>query len=143
MKKKLDCILLVDDDEPTNFLNYHILEETGCTEHIEVAQGVQEALDYLTCSGKFKQADSKYPAPDLIFLDINMPAMDGWEFLEKYKNLKDGQKGKVIVVMLTTSCNPDDEWRAKDSPYVSGFANKPLTQEMVDNILNRFFPECY
>lgn len=141
MKRKLDCILLVDDDEPTNFLNCHLLEEAGCAEHVEVTQGAQDALDFLTSSGKFARKNSKYPAPDLIFLDINMPAMDGWEFLDRYNHLIDGQKGKVIVVMLTTSLNPDDELKAKEIPYVSGFAHKPLTQEILDDILMEYFSD--
>ena len=141
MKKRLSCILLIDDDEPTNYLNSHVLTEANCADHIEVARGAQDALDFLTSSGKYKQEHIKHPAPDLIFLDINMPAMDGWEFLERYNSLTDGQKGKVVVVMLTTSLNPDDEQKAKETRHVSGFANKPLTQQMLDDIIKEHFPE--
>ncbi len=141
MKKRLSCILLIDDDEPTNFLNCHVLKEADCAEHIEVVQGAQDALDFLTNSGRFKNLNNCFPAPELIFLDINMPAMDGWEFLDKYRFLSDGQRGKIVVVMLTTSLNPDDELKAKETPHVSGFANKPLTRQMLNDILIRHFPE--
>jgi len=87
MKKKLSCVLLVDDDEPTNFLNRIILEEAGCAERIEVAQSGQAALSYLQKAGEHGPGGVVYPNPSLIFLDINMPAMDGWEFLSRYKTL--------------------------------------------------------
>src|ERR1700722_14588033 len=66
-KKQLNCILLIDDDEPTNFLNKMTLEQAGCTRHIRIAQSGQAALEYL----RGVPVDD-YPRPDLIFLDINM-----------------------------------------------------------------------
>jgi len=136
MDPKLNCILLIDDDEPTNFLNKMTLEQSGCASHIRIAQGGQEALDYLERCGL---DDS--PRPDLIFLDINMPAMDGWEFLEKYKLLPGGQKADIVLIMLTTSLNPDDEARTRTYPEVSGFENKPLSQERLKMLLDRYFGE--
>src|SRR5215212_10175209 len=100
MERKLNCVLLIDDDEPTNFFNQIIIENTGCAEEIKTAQSGQEALEYLT---NISGSDKSFPCPDLIFLDINMPAMNGWEFLEKYRTLDGHLKGKVMIVMLTTS----------------------------------------
>ena len=71
--------MLIDDDEPTNYIHERIIEEVGCTEKIVAIQSGRRALDYLT-----SKTDGAYPQPDLIFLDINMPAMTGWGFLEKY-----------------------------------------------------------
>ncbi|MBS1605008.1 MAG: response regulator [Bacteroidetes bacterium] len=136
MDPKLNCILLIDDDEPTNFLNKMTLEQSGCANHIRVAQGGQQALDYLEGCGR---GDS--PRPDLIFLDVNMPAMDGWEFLEKYKLLPKGQKADIVLIMLTTSLNPDDEARTRTMPEVSGFENKPLSHERLQALLDRYFGE--
>lgn len=79
--------------------------------------------------------------PNIIFLDINMPKMNGWEFLEAYKELKAGQKAKVLVVMLTTSINPSDKKRAEQFPDIIGFNSKPLTEQMISQILDRYFPE--
>ena len=138
MTKKLNCVLLVDDDEPTNFLNQMLVEEVGCAQHIEVAQGGEVALDYLTNS---ESAENKYPCPDLIFLDINMPAMNGWEFLEKYRELEKKHKGKVILVMLTTSLFPEDKIKAEAMPEISGFENKPLTPEALQRIMQKYFPD--
>jgi CheY-like chemotaxis protein len=137
MKKQLTCVLLIDDDEPTNYLNHATLEEAACAERIEVAQSGQAALDYLRKAG----SDPSYPSPSLIFLDINMPAMDGWEFLACYEELTKTQRAEVVVVMLTTSLNPEDELRAHDIPSISGFRCKPLTRTMVDSLLRVYFPD--
>ena len=137
MKRKLSCVLLIDDDEPTNFLNKMIIEETGCVNEVKVTHSAREALDYL--SGKQQTAEGKLPTPELILLDINMPAMDGWEFLEKYHQLSPEQKAAIIVVMLTTSFNPEDESKARRISYISSYRNKPLTQEIVMGILREHF----
>ena len=126
MSTQLNCILLIDDDEPTNFLNKMTLEQAGCTRHVCIARSGQEALDYLGCCGG--DPSDEYPRPDLIFLDINMPAMDGWEFLEYYRLLPAERKADIILIMLTTSLNADDEIRTRSIPEVAGFENKPLGQ---------------
>ena len=136
MKQKLNCILLIDDDEPTNFLHKMVIDEANCTEKTAVMENGQDALDYL----RSKQ-DGKYPQPDLIFLDINMPAMDGWEFLEYYKHLNLSQQGEVVVVMLTTSLNPDDLAKAKGIKEISCLRNKPLTIDMLQELLDRYFAD--
>jgi len=144
MNPQLNCILLIDDDEPTNFLNKMTLEQAGCTRHIRVAQSGQEALDYLRgCGGDngFPEGGSsgRSPRPDLIFLDINMPAMDGWEFLERYKTLPAEQKADIVLIMLTTSLNPDDEVKTRTIPEVAGFENKPLSQHRLKALLEKYF----
>jgi CheY-like chemotaxis protein len=136
MKPKLNCVLVIDDDEPTNFFTQMILDESGCTNHIRIAQSGQEALDYLVKSQAGDNA-GVYPGPDLIFLDINMPAMDGWEFLEEYKKLNIADR--IIVVMLTTSLFPEDKLKAEKMPEISGFENKPLTAEKLAFVLHKYF----
>ena|ERR1700682_4361398 len=143
MKKKLNCVLLIDDDEPTNFLSRMQMERTRCAEHIQIASSGEEALNYLTNSEHFAGSDSDFPCPDLIFLDINMPAMNGWEFLEKYDQLEKEHKGNIIMVMLTTSLNPDDKSKACRMPHISGFESKPLTSRKLDAILRKYFPENF
>jgi len=133
--KKLDCILLIDDDVPTNFYNRKIIEQQNCTEHVEVCTSAEDGLEFL--KSKFK--DGLPPQPELIFLDINMPGMDGWEFLDAYNALPAPQKGKVMVVMLTTSVNPDDEKKALEKG-IKGFARKPLNAEMLENLIAENFP---
>ena len=139
MKQKLNCVLVIDDDEPTNFFNRMIIRKSGCTDHVQVAQSGQEALDYLTGSEHHNCDESKYPCPDLIFLDINMPAMNGWEFLERYKSLNKEHQGNIIIVMLTTSLCPEDILRAKNIPEIAGFESKPLTIEKMKSVLGKYF----
>lgn len=143
MKKKINCVLLIDDDEPTNFLSQMIIEEAGCAEDIQVANSGEQALRYLTSQDDLSKEGKSHPRPDLIFLDINMPAMNGWEFLQKYNALGDEQKGNIVIIMLTTSLNPDDRIKSQDIPHVAGFENKPLTEEKLDSILKKYFPENY
>lgn len=137
MNPKLNCILVIDDDEPTNFFTQIILEEAGCAEHIRIVQSGPEALEYLAKSEKGDDPD--FPSPDLIFLDINMPAMNGWEFLEEYKKLEIAHR--VIVVMLTTSLFPEDKSKAEEMREISGFENKPLSPEKLNVVLAKYFAD--
>lgn len=135
MDKMLNSILLIDDDEPTNFLNRRLLEELHCARNIHVIQKAQEALEYLKKITENENENTLFP--DLIFLDINMPAMDGWEFLEAYKKIISKGATRIPLIMLTTSLNPEDEQKARESSEVNGFKSKPLTREMVRDILSR------
>jgi CheY-like chemotaxis protein len=68
-----------------------------------------------------------------------MPAMDGWEFLDRYRRLPAAQKADIVLIMLTTSLNPDDELRTKTIPEVAGFENKPLSQQRLKELLDKYF----
>jgi len=141
MKKKLNCVLLVDDNESDNFLHKWIIEKAGITDHIGIAENGIEALDFLTSKWRCGQPESSYCQPELILLDINMPVMDGWQFLEEYDKLEDVQKGKVVVIMLTTSLNPADIAKTKKRFGNDSFKYKPLTLEMINEIMQKHFPE--
>jgi CheY-like chemotaxis protein len=143
MKKKLNCILLVDDDETFNYLHKRSIMKAGVAEHVEVVENAQDALDYLKHYGIYKETEIECKRPDLIFLDINMPGMSGWEFLEEYKKLSDNQKAKIILVMLTSSVNPEDEKKAEQTGKISKFVNKPFTIEKLIDTLKVNFPEHF
>ncbi|TND10211.1 MAG: response regulator receiver protein [Bacteroidetes bacterium] len=134
MTKKLDCILLIDDDEPTNFLHRIILEDHAVSKNIEIAETVKEALQLLDCP-KIEGCEN----PDLVFLDLNMPGMSGWDFLKKFHESKKSREHDPLVYILTTSANPDDKKRASGIKEVAGFLNKPLTGEIVEEIMHRHF----
>lgn len=130
--KKLHKILLVDDDSTSNFLTQMILEDLQVTDSIVVKKNGQEALDYINESC----IKSNNPCPELIFLDINMPIMDGFELLDELQRLqglkKDGSK--VTIVLLTTSNNPKDIEKSK-SYNITYYIEKPLTEESIKNVL--------
>ncbi len=133
MRKKLNSILLVDDDPDDNYYHHLIIDKMNVVNQIDVAVNGIEALAYL-------KNEQNLP-PDIIFLDLNMPKMNGWEFLDQYKNLSLAKKAKVLIIILTTSANPDDIKRAKEVQDVTGFETKPLTQELLTEILEQYFPD--
>ncbi|MGJ8687182.1 MAG: response regulator [Spongiibacteraceae bacterium] len=133
---KMSKILLVDDCEATNFLHRLVIEEYGCAENVVDARNGKEAIEYLREINRDNGVQ-----PELIFLDINMPVMDGWGFLEAYDQLDFDTRNSVVIVMLTTSLNPDDAARAAKGRNVKSFFSKPLTDEKLHSILLQYCPE--
>lgn len=138
--KNLDCILLIDDDPATNFLNQLLLRDFTLDAHVQVTESGFQALEYLTCTGRYA-AETKFPQPGIILLDINMPGMNGWEFMEEYKRLPENQKGGIVLAMLTTSFNPEDRERASIISEIDDFISKPLTPKSMERILNNHYSE--
>ncbi|TGM96619.1 response regulator [Leptospira yasudae] len=134
MTKKLNCILLIDDNKDDNYFHERVIRKGNYADRIVTKQSGEDALAFL----KNRNASSEQQ-PDLIFLDINMPGMNGWEFLEEYNTLPPEFQGKMIVVMLTTSDNADDREKAKRFGILSGFKTKPLTESMLQEILKDHF----
>jgi CheY-like chemotaxis protein len=138
MKKKLHCVLLVDDDDDCNYFHKRLMNKMGVVETIQVAQDGQKALDFLTST-----INGKHPQPAIVFLDINMPIMNGWEFLEHYDKLDEDQKAQILLVMLTTSLNPDDKTNALTNPHVRDFETKYLSKESLTKLLFEHFPDYF
>jgi CheY-like chemotaxis protein len=117
-------VLLVDDDEITNYLHKRILEKAKIADEVHVLLNGKEAYDF------FKSLDNGdyFPGELLVLLDLNMPVMDGWEFLDKYKYLSSLPKDRIHIYILSTSENPDDIQRAETYSFIiEGYVNKPLT----------------
>jgi len=135
--KLIECILLVDDSPSTNFYNKKIIEVQNLTDKIhEVGNGL-EALDYLNNEGKFQDA-SIYTKPNIIFLDINMPKMDGFEFIEAYQKLPEAKRAEILVVFLTTSNWSKDKAKAINNDIVFDFIEKPLKPEALKKIKEHY-----
>jgi CheY-like chemotaxis protein len=134
----LDLILLVDDDDTTNYLNRRLLTEMKVAKDIMVLKNGKEALDYLSrACGEVPSSD--YPRPDLIFLDIKMPIMDGFSFLEEYHRLGLDASDFVIILMLTSSASFYDLERLKNFNKVKKHFSKALTKHDVQEIMKEFF----
>jgi CheY-like chemotaxis protein len=130
--------MLIDDNEHDNFFHEREIKKIDSDTYVIAKQSGKEALEYL--KSKKDETDMQ---PDLIFLDINMPGMNGWEFLEEYNKLDKEIQSRVIVVMLTTSDNPDDSMKAKTWSFVSDYITKPLTKERLKDIIDEHFNEQY
>jgi CheY-like chemotaxis protein len=137
--KTINCILLIDDNVDDNFFHTRAITKVNAAKQIKTVTTGEKALEYIELC---KLDPDQYPVPDLIFLDINMPGMNGFEFLEKVREKKIVANGKpVLIVMLTSSLNPNDEKMAveKFSNEIKAFKNKPLTVEMLKEIIDNNF----
>lgn len=126
--------MLVDDNHDDNFFHEREIKKNNLTTIVIVKNTGLEALEYLK-----SKKNIAYVQPDLIFLDINMPGMNGWEFLKEYNRLDKKLQSNVIIIMLTTSDNPDDEARSKTWNFVSDYITKPLTREIMEDIIKKYF----
>ncbi|MBI9041441.1 response regulator [Lutibacter sp.] len=120
----LNNILLIDDDSTTNLLNEIHIQNLGITNKITILDSAVKALDLI-----FEQNVHS----DLIFLDLNMPVMNGWQFLEEYCARCKGQKSKIII--LTASINPSDKEKAVNDSCVLDFVSKPLNKDKIMNLM--------
>lgn len=133
-------ILLVDDDTTSIFLQQHLLTDIcKYTGKIHVCHNGRMALNYIENKGEFASNGTSYPRPDLILLDINMPIMNGFEFLDVYTELPQELRGKIVISLLTSSLNNRDKEKAKKYQEVSDFITKPLTRETLLNIIEKHF----
>ena len=132
----ISCILLVDDDDTTNFLNQALLKRMAITDTILVAGNGQEALALLRthCA---PVASASCPA--LILLDMKMPLMNGSEFLQAYTQRPATENPTVVIIILTTSLNPKDVEQIQDLP-INGYLTKPITRDKINQLLLEHFP---
>lgn len=130
--QKFKSVLLVDDDNATNFLHDFYLKDWGYAENIYTALNGQEALDFLKTNEEFRNNK-----PSLILLDVNMPVMNGFEFLEEYKTLDPSMKASIVVVMLTSSLHVKDQKKAENQEDLKSFINKPLSKEAMETLMRQ------
>ena len=125
--KKLDCILIADDDPTSNFITQVILKPLGVCENIETVLNGKQAADF------FNKAQGKLP--ELVLLDINMPIMNGLEFLEWCRT--NGFSGKTQFAMFSTSVRKEDMEQAQKYPDVIGYIEKPISKEKLYSVMTK------
>lgn len=123
-------ILLIDDDEINNFLSKELITLFHpSTEVFEIANA-EDAINFLR-----ENADNIELLPDIILIDINMPLMDGWEFIEQFQQVKNSSLEKIRIFIYTSSVNHTDVSKAMSYPAVVNIYSKPLTQQIFAEIL--------
>jgi CheY-like chemotaxis protein len=130
---KFQAIMLIDDNEIDNLINQKMIEASGISEHIFVHSGAKSAIEFLKNMEKLFKAGAGF-LPDIIFLDIDMPLMDGFQFLDEYEKMSEELKQHAQIVMLTSSLNPADMQKAKKNQYITKFLNKPLSSETLQKL---------
>ncbi|MDB5262523.1 MAG: response regulator receiver protein [Adhaeribacter sp.] len=132
--RSLDLIVLVDDDETTNHVNLRTLKRTNIAKDIRIFMNGEQALAFL------KSIEPSGLYPELIFLDIKMPIMDGFEFLEIYQDLNFHNTLPTQIMMLTSSASFYDLNRLEKYSVVKRHFPKPLTDYDVKQMMQDFFP---
>lgn len=124
MVERFKTCLLIDDDYIDNFVTHKIMETSNFAENVIVSRSAREAITSLS-AGTLK--------PDVIFLDVRMPMMSGFEFLEEYDKLNI-DKSAIKIFMLSSSLDPLDMKRSMDNKYITQFIHKPLTQKVLEEL---------
>ena len=125
MSNRYKTCLLIDDNYIDNFVTRRILESSNFADSVVVSQSATEAIDSLR-SGSV--------VPDVIFLDIRMPGMGGFEFLQEYDKIDIEGKKSIKIFMLSSSLDPTDMKKSGNNKYITQFIHKPLTQKALDEI---------
>lgn len=126
-------VMLIDDNEIDNFINMKMIEGSGFASNVLVHTGSRSALELLNNYARTESLPEEMK-PGIIFLDINMPILDGFMFMEEFKKLKPAFRDKTKVIMLTSSINPNDAEKANKDPMIAGFINKPLTEKHLEKL---------
>jgi CheY-like chemotaxis protein len=130
MAKKINTVLLIDDDLTINYLHNRLIEKSAIAEHVIIAKNGIEGISV------FLELNERIHATErvIIFLDLNMPIMNGWEFLEKLSKAKNEITMHYKIYILSSTINPDDKKKAKSHSLVSGFLSKPLTKGILEQL---------
>lgn len=128
-EKSLDLVMLVDDNDTDNFISKRIIEITKFSKGVEVKSSGKTALDYLK-----ENQNNIDKIPSLIFLDINMPIVDGFVFLYEFEKFNELVRNKCKVIILSSSDNKRDIDKIVNNNHVIKFITKPLTEVALDEI---------
>jgi CheY-like chemotaxis protein len=129
---KVKTLGIVDDDKIHNFLIQKAVEQTNLVDTIKVFGNGLDAIDFLK-----KNAANRATLPEIILLDLSMPVMDGWEFLEEYRVLSPKLGRKIAIYIISSSISPYDIDRAKSISFVTDFIIKPVSKEKLIEIFKK------
>jgi CheY-like chemotaxis protein len=135
--QKIESVLLVDDDFASNYLTEIIIKDMRFTDKVFSVRDGKAALDFMKQYCLHVQENPGQICPDLILLDINMPVMDGFEFLDEYEKLPIDKSSPTFIVLLTTSTNRRDVEKAKKYK-VTAYLEKPLSEEKLKRALAEY-----
>jgi len=126
---KFQSVMLIDDSEIDMLVNRKMIESSSISQHILIQSGARSAIEFLRNVEELNStvSEAKKLIPEIIFLDINMPIMDGFQFLDEFEKFSDLVKSSTKIVMLTSSSDPSDLNRAKKYKYVTNYLTKPLS----------------
>jgi response regulator of citrate/malate metabolism len=127
---KINCVLLIEDDQVTNFLNNRIIKGLRISEKINLAHNGKEALNFV----KNFALMNLNTGPELILVDLNMPVSDGFEFIYGFKELQLSNSDKIKIIVLTTSDHEEDIGKIIRDKNI-GYINKPLTEDKLLSVL--------
>lgn len=129
----LDTILFIDDDPITLMLCKMVISKASFSNEVITAKNGEEALQYfdkLLNQSSVKNEENKIP--QLIFLDLNMPIMGGWEFLDSFSSSKYSEYNAIKVIVLSSTVDPEDLKKSKKYPMILDFLSKPISKEMLE-----------
>lgn len=127
--RKFTNVLLIEDDPITIMVCDRIIKMTGFAEQVQSKENGQEAIKYIKSI-----IEDETTFPEIIFLDINMPVMNGWDFLQEFDALKSKIPALPRIFILSSTVDPEDYKRAEEFDTVAGFISKPLTQEHLNDL---------
>jgi CheY-like chemotaxis protein len=122
-------VVLIDDDEISNFINSQLLLQTRFVDNVKSIESAEDALAYFG-----EVIEGRAPLPDLVFVDIRMPVMDGFRLADEILKIYPSLSGKILFYFLSSSLDPKDEQRADASELSSGFLRKPLSKAYLEEI---------
>lgn len=133
----LDLIMCIDDDPITLMLLKKVINKALFSKEIITAQNGEEALDFFKSLKNTSSEEIITNQPQLIFLDLNMPVMGGWEFLDRFNTTEYSSFNNTKVIILSSTIDPEDINKSKTYPVVIDFLPKPITTSMLDYVTTR------